>query len=107
MVDAHAVDESLGEPAGDFGVAGVEHRAILLTQPGQRGDREESAIAADPVAPAHQPVVLAVVHLRAGAVGGAGGDGQRQVAQPQQVSIDFEVGDIVVGTQQRQHDSAL
>ncbi|WP_255362010.1 alpha-amylase family glycosyl hydrolase, partial [Mycobacterium sp. 1081908.1] len=30
VVDAHAVDESLAEPAGDFGVAGVEHRAVFL-----------------------------------------------------------------------------
>ena len=107
MVDAYTVDETLGEPAGHFGVAGVEHGTVLLAQPGQRGDREEAAIAADTVAPAHQPVVLAVVHLGAGAARSIGGDRQRQAPQPQQVAVDFQVGDVVVGTQQRQHDSAL
>ena len=76
MVDAHTVDQSLGEPARHLGVGALEHRGILLTQSGQRGDREEPAIAARPVAPADQPVVLAVVHLRAGAGVGAGAMGK-------------------------------
>ena len=68
VVDAHAVDQALVEPALDLDVGGVEHRAVLLAQPGQRGDREEPPVAAHPVAPADQPVVLAVVHLGAGPV---------------------------------------
>ena len=81
MVDAHTVDQSLGEPARHLGVGALEHRRILLTQSGQRGDREEPAIAARPVAPADQPVVLAVVHLRAGAGVGARGDGEGEIAE--------------------------
>ena len=49
-------------------VGGVEDRAVLLAQPGQRGDREEPPVAAHAVAPADQPVVLTVVHLGAGPV---------------------------------------
>ena len=99
MIDAHPVDESLGEPTGHFGVAGVEDRAVFLTQPGQRGDRKEAAITAQPVPPADQPVMLTVMHLWTAAVAGARRDGQRQVAQPQQVAVYGEVGDIVVRTQ--------
>ncbi|CNU54466.1 Uncharacterised protein [Mycobacterium tuberculosis] len=49
--------------------------------------------------PSDQPIVLAVVHSGAGAVPAAGGDGQRQVAQPQQVAVDSEVGNVAVGAQ--------
>ncbi len=107
MVDAHTVDKPLAEPTGDFRVVGVEHHAIVLAQPGQRGDREETPISDDSAAPAHQPVVLTVVHLRPGAVAGARGNRQHQVAQPQLVSVDLQVGDVIVGTQHRQHDPAL
>ena len=82
MVDAHPVDESVGEPARHLGVAGVEHHAIFLAQPGQRRDREEAAIPAQPVAPADQPVMLAVVDFGAGAIARAGRDGKCQIAQP-------------------------
>lgn len=80
-------------------MAGVEHSAVFLAQAGQRGDREETAVAAQPVPPSDQPIVLAVVHSGAGAVPAAGGDGQRQVAQPQQVAVDSEVGNVAVGAQ--------
>ncbi len=80
MIDAHPVDESLGEPTGHFGVAGVEDRAVFLTQPGQRRDRKEAAITAQPVPPADQPVMLTVMHLWTAAVAGARRDGQCQVA---------------------------
>src|SRR6202035_5309929 len=110
MVDAHAVHEPLAEPAGDFGVSVVEHRAIFLPQPGQRGDREEAPVAGDPVSPAHQTVVLAVMDLcavlRSASLPGARGDRQRQVAQPQPVAVDLRLARVVVGTQYWQHNSA-
>ena len=40
MIDAQPVDESLGEPTGHFGVAGLEDRAVFLTPPSQRSDRK-------------------------------------------------------------------
>src|ERR1700740_3295633 len=107
MVDAHSAHQSLAEPAGYLGVAGVEHGAIVLPQPGQRGDRKEAAITAEPASPAHQPGVLAVVDLRARSLPGAGGDGQRKVAEAQHVGVDLQVGDVVVGTQYREHNSAV
>ena len=67
VVDAHAVDQALVEPALDLDVGGVENGAVLLAQTGQRGDREEPPVTADAVAPADQPVVLTVVHLGPGA----------------------------------------
>ncbi len=107
MVDAHAVDEVLGEPPGDLGVRGVEHLPIFLAQTGQRGDREEAPVTADAVAPAHQPIVLTVVHVGAGAFCGARREGQSQVAQPQPVPVDLQIGGVVVGAQDRQHDAPV
>ena len=51
--------------------------------------------------------MLTVVHLRAGAVAGARRDREGQIAEPQQVVVDGEVGHIVVRTQHRQHNSAV
>ncbi len=66
VIDAESVDDPVGEPACDLDVGGVEDRAVLLAQRGQRGDREEPPVPADVVAPPDEPVVLAVVHLAAG-----------------------------------------
>ncbi len=50
--------------------------------------------------------MLAVVHLGAGARSGPRCDGIGEVAEPQHVPVHHQAGDIVVGTQDRQHDSA-
>ena len=78
---------------------GVEHRGVFLAQAGQRGDGEEPPVAAQPVPPADQPVVLTVVHLAPGARAGARGDREGQIAEPQDVTVDGQIVDIVVGTQ--------
>ena len=107
VVDAQAVDQTFVEPALHLHMGGVEYRAVLLPQTGQRGDREEPPVAAYPAAPAGQTVVLTIVYLAAGARAGPRCDGIAEVAEPQYVPVDHEVVDIVVGTQDRQHDSAV
>ncbi len=107
MIDAHPVDQPLVEPALDLDVAGVEHLRVLLAQTRQRGDREEPPIAAHIVPPAHQPVVLTVVYLRAAAPGSAGRDGEAQVAQRQRVAIDGQRRDVLVGAEDGQHDAPV
>ncbi len=107
MVDAYAVDETLGEPALDLDVRGVEHGAVLLAQPGQRGDGEEPAVPAHVVAPADQPVVLPIVHLRSATGTGARRDGPFPGVQPQHVTVDGQAVDVVVGTEDGQDDSAI
>ena len=107
MVDAQSVDQSLGEPAGHFGMRCIEHLGIFLAQPGQRGDREEAAVPAYVVAPADQLVVLALVDLLGGAGPGARCDRPRPVAEAQHVAVDGEPGDVIVRTQHRQHDSPV
>ena len=51
--------------------------------------------------------MLAVVHLRAGPVTGAGCDGERQIAEAQHVAVDSQVSNVVVRTQHRQHNPAI
>ena len=111
MVDADPVDQVLGEPPSDLGMAGVEHGAVLLAQPRERGDREEPPVAACAIAPAGQLVVLPVVHFGAGAGAGARQDRVLQVTEPQHGRVDSafdnEVGHIVVRAQNGQHDSTV
>nr|CRL82048.1 hypothetical protein CPGR_05264 [Mycolicibacter nonchromogenicus] len=106
MVDAQTVHEPLIEPAFDLYVAGVENGAVFLTQCRQGRDREETSVAADAAAPTRQSIVLAIVHLSAGARAGSGCDGEDQIAQAKPVSVDRQVGDVVIGTQDRQYDAA-
>jgi hypothetical protein len=47
------------------------------------------------------------VNLRTAALTGTGGDREGQVAESQHVPVDRQVGDVVVGTQHRQDDSAV
>src|SRR5712675_1995834 len=82
MIDAKSVYQTLGEPAPDLDMGGVEHRAVLLPQPGKRRDRKEAPVAADAVAPSGQPVVPVV-----GRIARRGG--------------------VVVGTEYRQDNSAV
>ena len=64
VVDAHAVHQSLAEPAPDLDVGCVENRAVLLAESGQRGDGEESPIPAPPASPSGQPIVLTGMDFR-------------------------------------------
>ncbi|MPM93541.1 hypothetical protein SDC9_140680 [bioreactor metagenome] len=66
VVHPQAVDLSVGDPPGDPGVGGGEHRRVLLTQPGQGGDGEEPPVGDLGVAaaPGDQPVVLPAVDGR-------------------------------------------
>ena len=111
MIDPDAVDQALAEPAAYLDVGRVEHLAVLLAQPGQRRDRKEAPIPAHPVSPADQLVVLAVVHLRSGALPGAGTDRELQIAEPQHGSVlspvHHQVRDVGVGSQHRQQDSSV
>ena len=106
MVDTHAVHQALAEPAPDLDVGCVEYGAVLLAESSQRGDGEEPPIPAPPASPPGQPIVLAVMDFGARPRTGARRDRIHQIAQPQHITVDLEVGDVVVGTQYRQHDSA-
>src|SRR4051794_35605960 len=88
-------------------MGGIENGAVLLPQPGQRGDREEPTVAAYPAAPADEAVMLTVVHLAAGARACPRRNGITEVAEAQYVAVHHEVVDIIVRTQNRQYDSAV
>ena len=64
VVDPQAVDQALAEPSTDLRVRGLEDVAILDAYAGEGVDREEAAVVEVlvRVPPAHQPVVLPVVH---------------------------------------------
>ena len=64
VVHAQPVHEPFADPAGGFGMDGVEDLGLVHPDARERGDGEEAAVVQLGVAaaPADQPVVLALVH---------------------------------------------
>ena len=108
MVDAQTGDLAGLDPAQHLAVRVVEHRRVLDADRGERGDVEEAAVAELGIAPppAHELVVLPVVHLLGGAPTGTGGDREAVVVEGQRVAVDPQLRHVGVVAEHRQQQAA-